>query len=315
MDNICHTLVGAALAEAGLKHRTRLGAATLMIGANFPDIDVIAVPLGTSLTFRRGWTHGIVALVVLPFVLAGIMTWWDRRRAQGQPMVGERAIPRELLLLSAISILTHPTLDWLNTYGMRWLMPFSNRWFFGDSLFIVDPWLWLALLAGTLLARRTSMGPGAARVALGVGVVYIAAMMALSSLTRARVVDELRTSLGNVPTVMIAPVPVNPFRRDVLYDAGDRYVLGAIDALRPSSTFRTEGEIPKGRDDSAVAAALSRPEVRRFLAWSRFPFFEVQRDASGVRVRAADARYARPGAESWASVTVRLPRIIAEPRR
>ena len=39
-------MVGAALAEAGLKRRTPLASATLMIGANFPDIDVVAVPLG-----------------------------------------------------------------------------------------------------------------------------------------------------------------------------------------------------------------------------------------------------------------------------
>jgi len=36
----------------------------------------------------------------------------------------------------------HPTLDWLNTYGMRWLMPFSGRWFYGDAVFIVDPGCW-----------------------------------------------------------------------------------------------------------------------------------------------------------------------------
>jgi hypothetical protein len=31
MDNLCHTLVGAALGEAGLKRRTRFASATLMI--------------------------------------------------------------------------------------------------------------------------------------------------------------------------------------------------------------------------------------------------------------------------------------------
>src|SRR5688572_20546197 len=39
MDNVCHTLVGAALGEAGLKQRTRYGNVTLMIAANLPDID------------------------------------------------------------------------------------------------------------------------------------------------------------------------------------------------------------------------------------------------------------------------------------
>src|SRR5512145_1147354 len=115
MDNICHTRVGAALAEAGLKRRTSLGSATLMIAANFPDIDVIAVPLGHSLGFRRGVTHGIPALVILPIVLTLIMHAWHRWRGKGTTPPDTKG----LLLLSAIGILTHPFLDWMNTYGMR----------------------------------------------------------------------------------------------------------------------------------------------------------------------------------------------------
>src|SRR5918992_6191999 len=107
MDNVCHTLVGAAMAEAGLKRRTALGAATLMIGANFPDIDVIAVPLGHGIDFRRGWTHGVLALVVLPFVLTAIMLAWNRwvaapRAARRGIERAREAVPRELLLLSTI---------------------------------------------------------------------------------------------------------------------------------------------------------------------------------------------------------------------
>src|ERR671939_1709 len=104
MDNVCHTLVGAALAEAGLKRGTALGAATLMIGANFPDVDVLAVPLGHGIDFRRGWTHGLPALVVLPFLLTAIMLAWDRvvaaPRAHRAGRVREHAAPRQLLLLS-----------------------------------------------------------------------------------------------------------------------------------------------------------------------------------------------------------------------
>ena len=67
------SLVGLALAESGLKRRTSLATATLLIGANFPDIDVVAVPLGAGFQYRRGITHGFLALALLPFVLAGIM--------------------------------------------------------------------------------------------------------------------------------------------------------------------------------------------------------------------------------------------------
>jgi hypothetical protein len=56
VDNFCHTLVGAAFGEAGLKRRTRFGNPTLMIAANLPDIDVLSFVTDTNpISFRRGW--------------------------------------------------------------------------------------------------------------------------------------------------------------------------------------------------------------------------------------------------------------------
>ena len=80
MDNVCHTLAGAALAESGLARRTALGYATLLIGANLPDLDVLAFLGGplADLEWRRGWSHGVVALAVLPFALTALMLVVDR---------------------------------------------------------------------------------------------------------------------------------------------------------------------------------------------------------------------------------------------
>ena len=52
MDNLAHTLAGLALAEAGLKRRTALGAATHVIGANLPDAD--GAPLHVGWLLERG---------------------------------------------------------------------------------------------------------------------------------------------------------------------------------------------------------------------------------------------------------------------
>jgi inner membrane protein len=41
MDNVCHTLVGAAIGHTGLKRRTRFAQGALMISANVPDLDVL----------------------------------------------------------------------------------------------------------------------------------------------------------------------------------------------------------------------------------------------------------------------------------
>jgi inner membrane protein len=141
MDPIAHTLVGAALAKTGLEKHSRFATAALVAGANLPDIDGVTylVSGDLGLYFRRGWTHGVPAIVVWPFLLAGVLVLLDR-------VLGSRAARfRALLPLSALAVATHPALDWLNTYGLRWLMPLDGTWFYGDTLFIVDPWMWLAL--------------------------------------------------------------------------------------------------------------------------------------------------------------------------
>ena len=76
MDPLTHTLVGANLASTPLGRKTRFAAAALMVGANLPDVDAILYFTGHSdlaLGFRRGWTHGVLALVVLPLVLTGVL--------------------------------------------------------------------------------------------------------------------------------------------------------------------------------------------------------------------------------------------------
>jgi inner membrane protein len=160
MEPLCHTLVGAALAESPLARRggerVPLATATLLLAANLPDIDVLCYTKGAdfALGCRRGWTHGALALAVLPLVLTAAVLLWDRfvrrRRHPDRPP----APPGVLLGLAYLGVLTHPLLDLLNTYGVRLLMPFSGRWLYGDTLFIVDPWLWLILGGAVVLARR-----------------------------------------------------------------------------------------------------------------------------------------------------------------
>jgi len=81
---------------------------------------------------------------------------WDRwvRRRRDPAARPARAGP--LFALSVLGLLTHPSLDWLNTYGMRWGLPFDGSWSYGDALFIVDPWIWLALGSAVLLSSDPS---------------------------------------------------------------------------------------------------------------------------------------------------------------
>jgi inner membrane protein len=61
-----------------------------------------------------------------------------------------------LVLASLIVSATHPFLDWTNNYGVRLLLPWSSKWFYGDLVFIADPFIWLLLgsVVFLLTARR-----------------------------------------------------------------------------------------------------------------------------------------------------------------
>jgi inner membrane protein len=283
VDNLCHTLVGAALGEAGLKRRTPLGSATLMIASNLPDIDVLVFATSTpSVAFRRGWTHGVLADLLLPLLLTGIIVLASRRRAEVRP--------RQILALSYIGVILHVLMDLLNSYGVRLLMPFSQHWFYGDVLFIIDPWLWVVLGAGVWLARqRRSAKP--ARGSLLVAAVYVAVMIVSARAARTEIVDRWQQVEGTPPrALMVGPVPVTPLRRQVIIDAGDRYETGTF-TWQPRSVRFDVAEVPKHDTDPRVAAVREAPNIRAFLVWSRFPFWTIEPGPGGARVTVGDMRF------------------------
>ncbi len=163
MDPVTHILGGASLAATRLGRTSRLAAPALILGANLPDVDVLSYLVGDdfALGFRRGWTHGVPALLVLPALFTALLYLWARLFPQ---RAGPPLAPRWLATLSYAAVVTHPALDWLNNYGMRWWMPIRDTWYYGDSVFIVDPWLWLTLggfwLAGRRPTRRSGVSFG-----------------------------------------------------------------------------------------------------------------------------------------------------------
>ena len=289
MDNLCHTLVGAACGEAGLKRRTRFGPATLMIAANLPDLDVLVLATEVpAVAFRRGWTHGLLAQALLPVALAGVLVALNRlwRPRDGAPAFSARWT----LLLGYIGVLSHVALDLLNPYGLRLLAPFDWRWWYGDVLFIIDPWLWLILGGGIWLARRR--GPVAAWHALALALVYVLSMTLNAQTARALVLDEWRRTRGGDPTsLMVGPVPLTPFRRQVIVDNGLGYEVGTFQWF-PARIAFDPAVVPKNDGDPRVARAREAPHIRGFLVWARFPFWTFEPVAEGTRVTVGDLRFA-----------------------
>jgi inner membrane protein len=299
-----------------LGKRTALGATALIVGANLPDIDVLAYLAGpgADLEWRRGWTHGILALLLLPFLLTGMLILIYRLRWVPRRVRSTVLDPKQLLLLCCIAIVSHPLLDTLNTYGMRWLMPFSSRWFYGDTLFIIDPWVWITLAAGVYYGRRyRAVQSRAAGLALATVLVYTT-FMGLSGYAARRVIAGKIESLSAKPIrrIMAGPAPIDPFERQFVVEHDTEYLVGTFNWLdRPSIDQRAIVSYPRGRPaHPALDAALRTGVARRFLGWARFPTFEVESMGRGeYLVHLIDLRYARGPGDSFGalSIPVRLP--------
>ncbi len=299
MDNLCHSLVGLALGRAGLHRRTALATSTLVIANNLPDIDVgVFVTDTLAMSFRRGWTHGVLAQLTLPIALTGAMLLYDRYYRKKSPP-GDRAKPGQLLLLSYLGVFLHVFMDFTNSYGVRLLMPFSERWFYGDALYIIDPWLYLFLGLGWWLAART---PRPARIGVTLAAIYVAAMLGSNVIARREVAEGLARAGRADTRFMVTPVVVNPFRREVVIDVGDRYEKGYL-WFDPSAHFRPAGfGIAKGLDHSEAQQPLASPRAGAYLRWSRFPFLQV--DPAGA-LWLNDYRYANAGPYGWSALKLR----------
>ena len=288
MDNLCHTLVGAAIGRAGLRARTAYASGTAMIAANLPDLDVLVFATDTpSIEFRRGWTHGILAQLTLPMALTAIVVVIARRR-------GVTVRPAWLLVTSYLGLYSHVFLDFLNTYGVRLLTPLEWRWFYGDAVFIMDPWLWLTLGGGVWLSRRR-LSSRPALVALAIAAIYIGGMLASARAARAIVLDAWRAGHGTVPaSAMVGPVAVTPFRKQVIIDAGPHYATGEFTWWPERRVAFDREVIPKNDDRPEVRQARDTPAFRSFLVWSRFPFYQLQHEAASTRVAVGDMRFSLP---------------------
>ena len=285
MDNLTHSLTGAILGQMGLKKLSGRAMPTLIVAANLPDIDAFATFLGTeSLAIRRGITHGPIALAVLPLLLTRLVLLYDRWRPSQQPVR-----PAALLLLAYIGTLSHPALDWLNSYGIRLLEPFSSRWYAGDTVFIIDIWIWAALIVSFVWSRRREKRDADWQRPAWIGFTAICAYIAANGLITGQAEAQTQAALerqGRAPILVVAnPVPAAFWDRTMLWRDEAQHGGGDYRLLRGT---RLSGSIELNRlNDPHLVAARGRKDVEAFLFWSRMPIV-IERDG---RTFLADQRF------------------------
>jgi inner membrane protein len=206
MDNVTHTLIGVLAGEACALHRTAASSGlsvhqrrtlyvTLMgVGSNLPDLDFLYSTItGSKLDYllhHRGHTHTLVGIVAIAVLLGFAAEWWIRRRA-----------PRVTLsdrlgawLVSLLAPTLHIAMDAANNYGVHPWWPINAEWFYGDSIFIIEPLFWAACAPLMFLLRTRVARIGVALVLVaGVALAIFTRMVPIAS-TLAYVV--LASALG-----------------------------------------------------------------------------------------------------------------------
>ena len=280
MDNVTHALAGCLLAAATVtlverrptaKPPRLRGAATLtgIIAAELPDADLLyAGPmLGMGklgyLLHHRGHTHTVL------FAIAAALLVWGIVLAVRRDLREPRA-SRAMLGLALAGTLSHIVLDFTNSYGVHPFWPVVNRWFYGDAVFIVEPWFWIVALPPLLLFTRST----AARVVQGVMLVGILAAAWLVSMVGWDVALALTLAAALWFAVLRAAAP----GRRIMY-AGLAWLM--VEGVFFGATSAARAEVHSALSPTVHDVVLT-PEVSNPLC---FRALVVQTDSALYRAK------------------------------
>jgi inner membrane protein len=314
MDPLTHSATGLLLGRAGLNRYCPHAPWILLLAANAPDIDIVTA-LGGSLNYlnyHRHLTHSLAGVPVMAFLpLLAV-----------RPFIRGDFHWRAAYAISLVAVASHLLLDWTNAYGIRFLLPFSGRWFHLDFTSVVDLWIWaillLAFAAPALVGlvnseigvRGTSAQRGFAVFALLSLAFYNGGRGVLHA--RAAATLESRMYNGGLPRRVAAlPGPGNPLIWRGLVETPDFYSVQDFSLLDEFDPAR--GTILYKADPSPAVSAANRTAVfRDFFNFSLYPLertLPLAQPEGATQVEAEDLRFgtpARPGFVATAIVSRRL---------
>ena len=298
MDNPTHLLTGYFMSRAGLNRLTPQATAILLIAANIPDIDIVALAGGGAnyLHWHRYWTHAFVVSPALALAVVLIVRLFAR---QNLPWVAAT-------LVSWLGVISHLLMDWINQYGIRFLLPFSDHWYRLDNTSLFDIWIFggfaiclfaplLARLVGGEIGARpkATAGQGWAIMAL----IFLCLYFWGRGVVHGRLVDvlESRTYDGGDPVlVAVFPQSNSPFLWRGVVETSSAYHVYALNAL--VGTFDPEDgrTMYKAEKTAALAAAEQTPAFREFEHFAQFPLWQSAPSAeveNGTQVDLIDLRF------------------------
>ncbi len=313
MDNLTHTLTAVALSQAGLNRKTRFATFALVIGANLPDVDLLAWLAGsaTYLKYHRGYTHSILGITILAGILAGLVYSMGPKAAP--PKKSTLPLDRRWLFgISWVATASHLMLDFTNSYGIRPFLPFSGRWYAWDIVFVIDPLLWGLLAAGLgvpVILRLVSEEVGAKKPGFRRGAIFslcsLALLCGVRDLAHRRVLsllDSHRYAQENPRRLGAFPSPLDPFAWTGVVEADSAFHVLPANALDEDVDPDHARMFRKPKSSAPLERAINTRTAVIFSDFARFAWAQVVEADEGYTVTLRDLRFLSPPSQRSAFV-------------
>jgi inner membrane protein len=240
-----------------------------------------------------------VGLILVSAVVTGFvyLIWRLRGRKTNIPNLPPRW--GLLFLFAYIAGLSHILLDYTNNYGVRPFWPFWERWYSWDIIFIVEPALYVILVAGLVLPAFFSRGealPRGRKFAIA-ALVCVAGLYAARDHEHRKAVQALKQARFN--TAALVRVSAYPyywhlFRWYAVAETKDFFASADIDS-RTGEVNRNELEFVSKPPETAVTLAAKRCYLGRvYLDWAQYPLVTQTSTGDGWAVHFRDLRYDYP---------------------
>lgn len=261
MDSLTQAALGAAVGELLLGRKLGWhGAAWGAFLGTLPDLDIVVMPFldeASAIRWHRGLSHSLLAIVVMPLLLAWPLARLHRKRG---------LTVREAGWMTFWVWGTHVLIDCFNSYGTQIFEPFSDRRVGIGNLFIIDPLFTVPLLLGLVLAlasRRESRRRGLVmRWALGLSAAYAVLTVGMKLRATGEMREWVAGELRDARLVAVSPTALNTVLWRGLAETPEGYHVlywSPFDREREPATF-----IPKQR---GLVAPFAGEELLGALEW------------------------------------------------
>jgi len=269
LDPITHAVAGLAVATLSGEPASLSGPIYLssMLGAMAPDLDIFFQLKGDMayLKYHRGASHGVLGATFFSLGIMALLHFFFPGVSQVQ-----------LFLWSLSGGVSHTILDLLNSYGARFLAPFSRRSISFNLLTIFDPVL-IVLLLVVIFGSSVPGWTGSA--------VYLLFRWASKTCVKA----YLKNEFPEYDRIIVMPAMAKNFAWSFLVDTGDLMFAGEIPFFQ--SDYKISKQLKKHRNNPLVQAALQTPIGRLFSNFTPYFHIDLQRQRDRHVVRFFDLRY------------------------